>query len=286
MQNQSVRQFESELFGTLTTVTDGSGGLWFVGRQVAEKLGYSLATNSLTNTMNRHCPDRKQLRTLTVSVSVSGVRSNASMISESDLYRLVMNSTLPSAQQFQDWVTREVLPSIREHGGYVVEQPSMADQRADADLMEEVNTRFQDFRSQMETMIREVVPAVVSSTLTSAVPAIVAAVKQATSDEPELVPMPQGFTTLEELYHNTQGALSKDAFKSLLRGANWTRSEYDKVLEDGRVVRLTCWAQNCNYRGEVINVNQLVDRVCREARPISVYYYEHRLITGRFRINL
>ncbi|MGL4483233.1 MAG: BRO-N domain-containing protein, partial [Lactococcus garvieae] len=191
MQAQAVRQFESELFGSLTTVVDEKGGLWFVGRQVAEKLGYNLATNTLANTMNRHCPGRKQLRTLTVSVSISGVRSNASMISEADLYRLVMGSTLPNAQQFQDWVTREVLPSIREHGGYVVEQPSMADQRADADLMEEVNTRFQDFRSQMEAMIREVVPSVVASTLTAAVPAIVAAVKGAKNDQPELTPMPE-----------------------------------------------------------------------------------------------
>ncbi|MGL4483076.1 MAG: BRO-N domain-containing protein, partial [Lactococcus garvieae] len=266
MQAQAVRQFESELFGSLTTVVDEKGGLWFVGRQVAEKLGYAEHRSNLSYALNSHCPDRQQLSSISLDVRVQGVRSNASMISEADLYRLVMGSTLPNAQQFQDWVTREVLPSIREHGGYVVEQPSMADQRADADLMEEVNTRFQDFRSQMEAMIREVVPSVVASTLTAAVPAIVAAVKGAKNDQPELTPMPEGFTTLEELYSMTQGAISKDAFKSLLRGSNWTRSEYDKVLEDGRVVRLTCWAIHCNIRGEIINVNQLVDRVCREAR--------------------
>ena len=40
-------------------------------------------------------------------------------IPEKDVYRLIMRSNLPNAEQFQDWVCDEVLPSIRKHGGYL-----------------------------------------------------------------------------------------------------------------------------------------------------------------------
>lgn len=42
-----------------------------------------------------------------------------SFIPESDLYRLVFSSKLPTAEKFTDWVTGEVLPSIRKHGAYL-----------------------------------------------------------------------------------------------------------------------------------------------------------------------
>ena len=46
-------------------------------------------------------------------------------IPESDLYRLVFSSKLPTAEKFTDWVTSEVLPSIRRSGGYIAGQESM-----------------------------------------------------------------------------------------------------------------------------------------------------------------
>lgn len=288
MQNEAIHTFENTLFGSLNVFVGEHGTLWFVGRQVAEKLGYGAdSRQNLSKAIARHCADRKnvsEMSTISVDVLPQSIRRNSVLISEADLYRLVMNSTLPSAVAFQDWVVREVLPSIREHGGYVIEQPTMAEQRANPEIMEEVNLRFQDFREEMGAMIREVVPAAVSAAVTGLVPAVVAAFRQTSVPIPARA-MPQGFMTLEDLYALTNGRISKEAFKSLLRSANWTRSTYDKVLEDGRVVELTCWAENCLFHGEVIHINQLVDRVIREARNISTYYYEHRLITGRFRIN-
>lgn len=49
------------------------------------------------------------------------------VINESDLYRLVFKSSLPSAELFTDWVTSEVLPSIRKTGGYIVGQDSLSE---------------------------------------------------------------------------------------------------------------------------------------------------------------
>lgn len=48
-----------------------------------------------------------------------------SLISESGLYKLIMRSDKPQAKEFQDWVTREVLPSIRKNGGYIMGQETL-----------------------------------------------------------------------------------------------------------------------------------------------------------------
>lgn len=56
---------------------------------------------------------------------ISGKMQDINFIPESDLYRLVFSSKLPTAEKFTDWVTSEVLPSIRRNGGYIAGQESM-----------------------------------------------------------------------------------------------------------------------------------------------------------------
>ena len=53
-----------------------------------------------------------------------GKGGKATLISESGLYKLIMRSNKPAAKEFQDWVTKEVLPSINATGSYVTGQPS------------------------------------------------------------------------------------------------------------------------------------------------------------------
>ncbi|HWJ86593.1 MAG TPA: BRO family protein [Pelagibacterium sp.] len=53
------------------------------------------------------------------------------LISESGLYKLIMRSDKPEARKFQDWVTREVLPSIRKTGGYLLNEEARDSARAD-----------------------------------------------------------------------------------------------------------------------------------------------------------
>jgi len=55
------------------------------------------------------------------------VGSPPTIISESGLYKLIMRSDKPQAKAFQDWVTKEVLPSIRKTGAYVTGQASLVE---------------------------------------------------------------------------------------------------------------------------------------------------------------
>lgn len=89
------------------------GSIWFVAKDVAECLGYGDTDQAI----RKNCNHAKKLN----PVSGTGLTSSPrgiNIIPESDVYRLVMRSKLPAAEQFQTWVCEEVLPSIRKTGGY------------------------------------------------------------------------------------------------------------------------------------------------------------------------
>lgn len=94
---------------------------WFVAMDVAKALGFanpSVATQ-------RHCTKRKvleknQILDSRISSLFDGRAGRITIIPESDLFALVMRSDLPSAKRFQDWVTSEVLPSLKKTGSYSV----------------------------------------------------------------------------------------------------------------------------------------------------------------------
>jgi prophage antirepressor-like protein len=81
----------------------------FVASDIANVLGYKKARNAIT----MHC--RYALKQ---GILTNGGRQQMTVIPESDVYRLIMSSTLPSAQKFERWVMEEVLPSIRKKGYY------------------------------------------------------------------------------------------------------------------------------------------------------------------------
>ncbi len=82
-----------------------NGNPWFVAKDVAEALGYVNHADAIT----RHCKGVVKRYPLVTDGGTQEVR----VISEPDMYRLVVGSTLPSAQRFEAWVFEEVLPSIR-----------------------------------------------------------------------------------------------------------------------------------------------------------------------------
>lgn len=88
------------------------GEPWFVAADVAAALGYRNAPDAA-----RNLPDHQKSSTQIVR-STSGGNPNVTIISEGGLYRLVLRSRKPEAEAFTDWVTSEVLPSIRKTGGY------------------------------------------------------------------------------------------------------------------------------------------------------------------------
>jgi prophage antirepressor-like protein len=104
-------------FGThAVRVVMRNGEPWFVATDVAEALGYRNAPDAARN-LSEH-----QKASTQIVRSTSGGNPNVTIINESGLYRLVLRSRKPEAEKFSDWVTGEVLPSIRKTGSYG-EQP-------------------------------------------------------------------------------------------------------------------------------------------------------------------
>ena len=105
-----MKIFENDEFGQVRVV-DQSGEPWFIAVDVAKSLGYEKPNNAV----NQHCKKVNK-----ISCPKSGQPYN--IIPESDVYRLIMRSNLPTAERFQDWVCEEVLPDIRKHGFYGTDQ--------------------------------------------------------------------------------------------------------------------------------------------------------------------
>ena len=104
--------FKNTEFGQIrTTVIDGEP--WFVGADVATALGYTNSRKALGD----HVDDEDK-NTVTIRDGIQG-NPNKTIINESGLYSLIMSSKLPTAKKFKHWVTSEVLPAIRKHGGYL-----------------------------------------------------------------------------------------------------------------------------------------------------------------------
>ena len=108
--------FNNPDFGEVRTLEE-NGRVLFCGSDVAKALGYAVPRKALFD----HCKG-----VLKRNIPTSGGIQEMSFIPESDLYRLVFSSKLPNAERFTDWVTEEVLPSIRRNGGYIAGQEQMS----------------------------------------------------------------------------------------------------------------------------------------------------------------
>lgn len=104
-------------FGELRTV-EIDGEPWFVGKDVAEALGYSNARKAVLVYVDAEDKGVTKWDTL-------GGTQQMTIINESGLYSLILSSKLPSAKEFKHWVTSEVLPSIRKNGAYIRNQENM-----------------------------------------------------------------------------------------------------------------------------------------------------------------
>lgn len=91
-----------------------NGEPYFVGKDVAEILGYADQNKAIA----MHVDEEDKLNDKTAS---SLGQRGGWLINESGLYSLILSSKLPSAKRFKRWVTSEVLPAIRKHGVFAVE---------------------------------------------------------------------------------------------------------------------------------------------------------------------
>ena len=110
MKMNEIKIFEHNEFGRVRTVII-DGEVWFVGKDVAEALGYSNTPKAIRD----HVDGEDKL---TERFVLSGQNRDVIVINESGLYSLVLSSKLASAKRFKRWITSEVLPSLRKYGIY------------------------------------------------------------------------------------------------------------------------------------------------------------------------
>lgn len=106
--------FKNAEFGSVRTITV-EGEPYFVGKDVAEILGYSNTRKALADHVD------EEDKGVTKCDTPGGVQ-DLTVINESGLYSLILSSKMPNAKKFKRWVTSEVLPTIRRHGLYAMDE--------------------------------------------------------------------------------------------------------------------------------------------------------------------
>ena len=145
MAENEIILFKHEEFGEIRTMNI-DGEPWFVGKDVAEILGYAKARNAIA----KHI-DEEDKKDAPIQGVLGGTQS-MTIINESGLYSLILSSKLPSAKKFKHWVTAEVLPSLRKHGAYFTAETlhkTMSDPRELAKLLTTLADE-QDKRRKLE----------------------------------------------------------------------------------------------------------------------------------------
>lgn len=107
----TLQIFKNNEFGSIRTLQNEKGN-WLVGKDIAESLGYKNTRDAL----NKHVDEEDKAD---VAIHDGSQNRNMVLINESGLYSLVLSSKLPTAKKFKRWVTSEVLPQIRQTGGYI-----------------------------------------------------------------------------------------------------------------------------------------------------------------------
>ena len=140
----NILQFNNKEFGELTVI-EKDGEFFFLGKEVAEKLGYSNTRDALARHVDIEdkadvgIHDGRQMRSMTA-------------INESGLFSLILSSKLPSAKRFKHWVTKEVLPSIRKNGGYIASQEKLTNEEILAKAMLVVNNVIEEKNQKIKEL--------------------------------------------------------------------------------------------------------------------------------------
>lgn len=150
--------FNSEEFGDIRTVTIENEP-WFVGKDVAEALGYGNSRDALA----AHIDDEdKTIIQKSDFPTLEIPNRGMVVINESGLYSLILSSKLPNAKRFKHWVTSEVLPTIRKTGSYqkpmTLEEQLQIVAKGTLEVKEEirkVNEDLQEFKKDMPLLALE-----------------------------------------------------------------------------------------------------------------------------------
>ena len=140
----NIKIFSNPEFGQVRIVQHG-GEPWFVGKDVAEILGYTKYRNAIAT----HVDEDDALKQ-GVADKLGRVQETT-IINESGLYSLILSSKMPKAKEFKRWVTSEVIPAIRKTGGYIAGSENMTD----AEIMAKAVLVAQSTIRQRDQRIKE-----------------------------------------------------------------------------------------------------------------------------------
>ena len=150
--------FTNDLYGSVRSVQIDNV-VWFFGRDVVECLGYEVSkTTSYTKYTNQYVRDKYQLKMNNSDLELFDLnndetslfkigRKGETLINEYGVIQLVMNSPLPQAIQFQDWIIEEVIPSVLENGAYIDTSrtdalPYIEQQLTEMEKIHEIDERY------------------------------------------------------------------------------------------------------------------------------------------------
>lgn len=146
-----LQVFKNQEFGSVRTLVINSEP-WFVGKDVAEALGYKNTKDALAKHVDSE--DKEILKSQNATLENIPNRG-VTVVNESGLYSLVLSSKLPSAKKFKRWVTSEVLPALRKTGQYQVKELS------GQELMAKALIEAQNVLAAKDKQIEEMKPKVV-----------------------------------------------------------------------------------------------------------------------------
>ena len=123
--SNNVQVFTNSLFGNVRAF-NMDNKVWFVGRDVVTDLKYNLEGNSYTKYIKQYVKEKYLLKMNKSELDLFGMRDvgrkGEVLINQYGVIQLVMNSPMDEAEQFQDWILEEVIPSVLTTGSYSMEQ--------------------------------------------------------------------------------------------------------------------------------------------------------------------
>lgn len=141
-----IKLFTNKEFGEIRTMNIDEEP-WFVGKDVAEALGYSNASKAVST----HVGEEDRILKVLEADSQNGnvVKTQTALINESGLYALIFGSKLESAKRFKHWVTSEVLPAIRKTGSYQKPMSPVEMMRIQLGMIDDHEGRITDLEQNM-----------------------------------------------------------------------------------------------------------------------------------------
>lgn len=143
--------FRNEKFGEIR-ILEINNEPYFVGKDIAEVLGYENPQKAIRDHVEEEDKVMGEQNGTPYILDNLGRKQYPVFINESGLYSLIMSSKLSSAKKFKRWVTSEVLPSIRKHGGYIAGQEQMTDEELMAKAVLMANSKIQELNNRNQQL--------------------------------------------------------------------------------------------------------------------------------------